>query len=513
VVVPLLVPMSNMATDFNRADNVSLSKIRLKRLKGIKDFKTVSQLTAAFDTVNQDNKNTLVFVFNNLFWEPVVRKLGINQRDLTQYRAWINQLKDMTLQSLPRPYMFAFLTDLESAWNEFAEAFACACSDPCFGLPIHEKHLTLGTYPFSSNTSVRHHFLNSASVSSCRHSQERLKLLYERIFALINAARIGENLPFEPKITPSRQTPVALGKRAMPIYYKFDRDFRRKWLASNCPNTDDLTVLSYEQKDSLEFSLAEYDFFRVEGHLGLNVKTAYEKLNTMVNQFNLPFTILTLGLVQEPKKWPWWNVGVINHVDQIYFQIESKKIASDYFQTFKTLTATKNEEKKIVYSGKNLGIDDSVAKSFAANISMVATTNAPTKAFNTQITQLTKLTQDATTLFGKVSSPNVVAGLSTESLKLARDKMIDTNYSRQLSELLDALKERQLKAMLFDKFVERYRGLEPMNGVPRGGTLVLVFSSADENLGDRIIPSGSVVADFALPYYVDQVLTDELTIA
>jgi len=68
---------------------------------------------------------------------------------------------------------------------------------------------------------------------------------------------------------------------------------------------------------------------------------------------------------------------------------------------------------------------------------------------------------------------------------------------RVLFEQVLARKKELLDRFSFDSFIQKHPGAEHLAGVPKGGTLVLVYNSAD---GNQRLHHGRVVGDLCLPY-------------
>ena len=120
------------------------------------------------------------------------------------------------------------------------------------------------------------------------------------------------------------------------------------------------------------------------------------------------------------------------------------------------------------------------------------------------IGNLSDLVNESKTVY-KAAKSVPFQGTKLEELTFVQ-KIIDSNFPNYFIGIYNELEARLLNSMLFTKFVKRYNGLEHTGGVQAGGTFVLVFGM-DKKLDDN----GTVIADFSLPYYIDQILDESQT--
>ncbi|MFA5354515.1 MAG: hypothetical protein WC291_09830, partial [Thermodesulfovibrionales bacterium] len=88
-----------------------------------------------------------------------------------------------------------------------------------------------------------------------------------------------------------------------------------------------------------------------------------------------------------------------------------------------------------------------------------------------------------------------VKGLTFNQAYTPYETFINSSRFQGLKWIGDILKQREDKAkeaLLFGNFLKEHPGVEQLCGVGRGGTFILVYSSADKK----------VVADFSVPYWI-----------
>ncbi|WP_285057523.1 hypothetical protein [Pedobacter ginsengisoli] len=109
--------------------------------------------------------------------------------------------------------------------------------------------------------------------------------------------------------TPSKEKQQPLGKKAFPIYFNpYLPDFEKFWNDCSCHGCGGEKGLSYhyqlpeEDQDygfskletPLFYNINEYNFFRMEGHLGLDEADAVNRYRRIRRKFNMPFKVKSL---------------------------------------------------------------------------------------------------------------------------------------------------------------------------------------------------------------------------
>jgi hypothetical protein len=110
-------------------------------------------------------------------------------------------------------------------------------------------------------------------------------------------------------VTPSKEKQQPLGKKAFPVYFNpYHPDFEKFWNECSCHGCAGEKGLSYhyqlpeEDQDygfskletPLFYNINEYNFFRTEGHLGLDQKDAVKRYQRIRRNFNIPFKVRSL---------------------------------------------------------------------------------------------------------------------------------------------------------------------------------------------------------------------------
>lgn len=110
-------------------------------------------------------------------------------------------------------------------------------------------------------------------------------------------------------VTPSKEKQQPLGQKAFPIYFNpYHPDFEKFWNECSCHGCAGEKGLSYhyqlaeEDQDygfskletPLFYNINEYNFFRTEGHLGLDQEDAVKRYQRIRRNFNIPFKVRSL---------------------------------------------------------------------------------------------------------------------------------------------------------------------------------------------------------------------------
>jgi len=222
----------------------------------------------------------------------------------------INQLIDLTLGfsalSIPPDvqYRYDLLKDLVDTYNEIRELLLemdTECSPNIHSFP---KHLMLGKFTDKTDTrSFRHGFYPSP-VSGKSQNIARFNSLVTRFYLLLSSYKLSGN---EVKVTPSALG-SQLGKKSIPFYVKPDNQLIDHWdfdktkqLAQKrnlCYFTENLSSAPHIQQP-LKFRLDDFDFFRVEGHIGKSAASAVAQLSSESTVNGLDFDYLSFDIDKE----------------------------------------------------------------------------------------------------------------------------------------------------------------------------------------------------------------------
>lgn len=200
-------------------------------------------------------------------------------------------------------YIYDLYKDLTDAYNELrimlVDEYSLCCPDP----EAFPKHVLLGKVTEPVNT-WRHRFYPSPAHQDS-NSLARMKKAFQRILHLIEM--------FEPEkqesiiVTPSRKDDVRLGKRAIPFYYNLEKSehsaaFIRHWKENGAewiPNYFKAGYPKTEGFDPLDICMAGHDFYRVEGHLGNDIRETQKRVQEIRKEKGLAFDVVPVAIGNE----------------------------------------------------------------------------------------------------------------------------------------------------------------------------------------------------------------------
>jgi len=298
-----------------------LKEIRLKR------FDTPRQAPPIFTT------DDLFNAYRKILDKPTIDTIKAELiKAFALYKPLLGTLTDTVLQtfgdafiysanqlSLTNPlqyqYYYDFLSDLLEAYNEVRlkgiEAMSVCCPDANW----FPRHLMLGKAAENTTqvrSNYRDYFTPSPLFGCHQGLASQLRQLFERLLRMIEQFEVP--LPKSPddqrfvRITPSRLGHVYLSEKSIPFYYRVtsgtpplyelwnDEKTRHKkaknnltYHASQYPAPVENFVLT-----PLEYDWEPYNFFRIEGHVGLHWFHALIKIVADRSRYRLPFDVVAV---------------------------------------------------------------------------------------------------------------------------------------------------------------------------------------------------------------------------
>ena len=218
-------------------------------------------------------------------------------------------------------YYLDLFDDLIQAYEEFRWKGAnlmCACCPP---EDLFPRHLMLGlVYPdYVKNSGIyRHDFLSSPAIKGCEERKAELLQLFGRLVEMVSHFTNNPAPPdftnkevarrFIPiRITPSKLADVPVSLKAIPYYYlqTGTPPLYQMWNVEKTKRNRANQNLSYRSDEyhpaapvfvtnPLKYDLEPYNFLRIEGHLGKNVKTVMSTLLELKATNRLPIEIIAL---------------------------------------------------------------------------------------------------------------------------------------------------------------------------------------------------------------------------
>lgn len=408
-------------------------------------------------------------------------------------------------------YYHAFLKDLAATWNALRDALIDYDCVPFPDIAAFPKHLLLGDL---ANPAQLRTGLYPSPLTGDRRRLEEGVFLLARLHVLIHAFRRPDGLD-EIRVTPSRVETQPLEARAIPCYYAPDAGLPvlRSWNWRLERRGDSGRLLGYfaaelgadaAARRPLEFSLGEYDFFRVEGHLGQPVGRVVEQLQRQRREANLPFTVRAVLLHNDRGRLtirPDRRYGDLHRLHALL----RRDVAATLDDGRKLGTAMHGKVNDAVKNGSvpaqmenrtTVDLSDGLRK----DVEAAADKTAPVLASKSYSAYRQEVNKTGSTWVADYRAAVDAASryksafgtvLRTDH-STAFDTLVADSRVRWLDWLDVLIKDRNDRAddrLLFPAFIAEHPGAAHGGGTPRGGTLVLAYDD-----------KGSVVADFMLPY-------------
>jgi len=218
-------------------------------------------------------------------------------------------------------YYFDLFDDLIQAYEEFqwkGAGLLCSCCPP---EELFPRHLMLGLIrpDLVKNPGIyRHDFLSSPAIKGCEERKAELLLLFGRLVEMVTHFTNNPTPPdftnrevarkFIPvRVTPSKLGDVPISAKAIPYYYLQNgtTPLYRYWNVDKTRRNRANQNLSFRSDEyipsaplfvtrPLEYDIEPFNFFRIEGHLGKNVKSVMSTLLEIKTTNRLPIEIIAL---------------------------------------------------------------------------------------------------------------------------------------------------------------------------------------------------------------------------
>jgi hypothetical protein len=225
-----------------------------------------------------------------------------------------------------------------------------------------------------------------------------------------------------------------------------------------------------------------YPFYRIEGHMGLPIDSAFNYINSLISNFDLPIQLIKVDITNQT--WLGFRTNYENFASQykLFVSDVNNKIATLGNNAIST-SIYKNLDK----INQNISVTsyrdiDNVTKTLDdlnAYCNLIISSDFVTNTFkpNTYLKAKVKANSKAKSGAGTVPIINY--------LKTVLDKIFDARNSLAgLYTNPTPIKEISLSQL---------KGLEYLAGVYKGGTFILLYDGSSAQK--------PVIADFALPYF------------
>ena len=234
--------------------------------------------------------------------------------------------------------------------------------------------------------------------------------------------------------------------------------------------------------------------------MGKDVEKAEEELKFLIQEYDLPFTVMTLAfdddvVLKPPKRPPWRGPLVIPYVmyrEEIRNHIKDVR---EFTSVLKNKLETGVQEKKLPAEKKYIDYDK-YAKTDIEKVqtrleSLEKELDRPADELDHEAFEraFEEVREDIAAI--NRNTRRVIYQTSFTPFEALINSLKYKQFSR-LGDLLKKEREQVAASRLFSAFFSNHAGIEHTGGVTRGGTFILVSSTARNN---------TVVADFSLSCY------------
>ncbi len=210
-------------------------------------------------------------------------------------------------------YFTDAISDILLAYEELRTVCNRAMAVCCPDESLFPRHLLLGSIT-AQNRSWRQNFIPSPAVCCGSNVVEELRSLLQRLARMIASLNIPVALQalkrggVPVRITPSLLGDQALSARAIPYYYNVTQgapplyetwDYRKSSQGKAKTNLS-YHAAQYNSSDAwvrtpLLYDIERFNFFRIEGHIGMQWQTALQNIKDIRDTHRLPFDVIALN--------------------------------------------------------------------------------------------------------------------------------------------------------------------------------------------------------------------------
>ena len=205
-------------------------------------------------------------------------------------------------------YLYDYYKDICNCYNEIREEIYNCIFICCPDKHAFPKHVMLGSLLNPNNSKIwpyRHTFYPSPVITKNKAGLKKVKNYWRRMNEMVYHFWIKENqVPVD--ITPSKDYNEALENRAIPFYYRNIDHLAQYWNYKYRQRGTEHIINAYQDdsykknynpsKNPLYYDIDKNNFFRIEGHMGLTLDNALQKITKIRADKSLPFDIVAVRL-------------------------------------------------------------------------------------------------------------------------------------------------------------------------------------------------------------------------
>lgn len=425
-------------------------------------------------------------------------------------------------------YYHDYLKDVVETYHAFRECLFGDRTLCCPSIDAFPKHLLLGNLvPGANLEENRTSFYPSPAIGCCKGRRSHALFLLRKLDVLLKSFKLPSASSSSVIITPSRSEKSDLEERAIPYYYNITSKtpvhdlwnyglYRRQ--AGNLNYSYNAAAYKAQgaAANPLHANIGKFDFFRIEGHLGQNVKTVMTTLNGLIKSRNLPIALQAVFIGSDRTKITirpnirYTDLHRFHYLlrQDLTYQMDDIKSFSDRFKTKVDAAVDSGVVNNTSETTDGITVKGIAEQKHSAiqtkSLQIKQKLNVPYLQYKADLSWKSDLND---TMLTAGEFKNDLAKVVKTEFNTPFDTLIGSTTSRWLDWLDAIIKRRDDNKddkLLFGRFLSEHTGCEHFAGVVPGGTFVLVYDD-----------SNTVVADCMLPYRVcdeDEADADEPTL-
>lgn len=411
-------------------------------------------------------------------------------------------------------YCYDFLKDIVDTYNEFRDAITGDTAVCCPSLTAFQKHVVLGVLSANADTDAsRTKFYPSPLVRERGETLGRARFLARRLDALITSVDTAAKLP-NIVVTPSAGEERRLEDRAIPGYYTVNanganRPVYRAWnYELNRRNQDQYNYSSRRDEyaaagtrdTQLAGQIGRNDFFRIEGHIGLDPTAAVNALKKLIADTNLPFSVraVLIGgdrphIVIKPGTWfgPLHQFHFVLRQDLLQ-QIDQVNAHNTAFGTDIGAGIANGNVPETKPFGGDVGVKEFVQNRQTAAAQAGKSVQDKMQGTYTNYRAAGRWQDDfTTTLTNSLQMKQQLGDVARTEFATPVDAMVSNYHAPWIDfvgQLIQNNDDKHNDKLLFANFIKDHPEAEHFGGVCRGGTFVLLYDSTPTVVGDVMLP-------------------------
>lgn len=256
------------------------------------------------DNLLVELRSTYITIINKLKHRINFAKFGIREIEInTLFNNLFGTINGVIEKSIQ--YKYDFVKDLLETYQQIRNELLHIHFECVPAVQSFPKHLLLGTLSEQTRLQTRHQFYPSPIVTSNDEKLMKVRSLVIKFFYQLKQYRIPEAKSAAIKITPSKSYESKLSLRAIPYYYQTKNALVKNWNFNDLQNRKETNQLGYHKNNlkntpsiqkPLEYTHLDKEFYRIEGHLGKDYRTALNKINKIKTDNNLAFDVKTISV-------------------------------------------------------------------------------------------------------------------------------------------------------------------------------------------------------------------------